>query len=262
MGRIYLLMLSCLFLITGSSEGAFEAREYGARVAGMSGAAVAIAGDAFSFAYNPAHLASINKKAVGTSYHDLFGLGLEQTSYTLTLPFSFINFGLLDSKVGDDVYNERLTIISFGKDVSSLSVGGSIKYYKVESDITGFGYGFDLGLIKEWPRLTLGIAFDDIINTVSYNSDRSGEIESKAKLGLSFRWDEKTTISMETVNGQRGSLALERWYSDNVAVRLGLSQGYLTGGLTLIRSNWQVDYAYTPHQLGSTHRLTTYFLFL
>mgnify|MGYP000960417615 CR=1 FL=1 len=262
MKKFSLAMLICFFMfLTGLSEGAFEAKDYGARIAGMSSSGLAVDGDAFSIAYNPAHLALITNRIIGVSYRDLFGLGINQLSYSIVLPLSFITVGIMNSQVGDDIYKENTNLLSLSKELGFFSIGANLKNYKLASDVNGSGWGIDLGIIKKLKNSAFSISCEDLFSTLLYDTNTVEELEKEFKVGIAIYPNPQITMSFDLINKEKGSLALEKWYSDNIALRAGLSQQVLTAGLTVRSSFWQIDYAYEPQRVGSTHLITTSFFY-
>ncbi|MBI4727219.1 hypothetical protein HY768_08380 [candidate division TA06 bacterium] len=175
-----------------------------------------------------------------------------------------------------------------------LSAGGSVKLiYNKLDDRQASGLGLDFGLqaklwLAEWLAVrsanqvivgmepavversnwgTIGIslAAQDIGGTsISWNtSSQHNDIKPAGyKAGISyaqpiFPWRSQIILSAEVASQsyQKGRLGLEVDYRNLLTARLGRDQKDLVwgGGVTVWRLKF--DWAYAPHQLGSTHRV-------
>jgi len=175
-----------------------------------------------------------------------------------------------------------------------LSTGGSVKLiYNRLDDRQASGLGLDLGLqVKlwlaewlaqrstnqvivgmepavvgrsNWGVIALSLAAQDIGGTsISWNtSSQHRDVKSAGyRAGVSYTqpvlpWRSRVILSAEASSQsyQKGRLGMEMEYRNLLSARLGRDQNELVwgGGVKVWRLRF--DYAYSPHQLGSTHRV-------
>jgi len=190
-------------------------------------------------------------------------------------------------------------VCPFGKPVR-LSAGGSVKliYDKID-DRQASGLGLDLGLqarvwLAEWLAVrsanqviigmepavvdrsnwgTLGFSLEvqDAGGTsISWNTISQHRDVKPAgyKAGISYvqpisPWRSRVTVSAEasSLSYQKGRLGLEYDFRSLLSARLGRDQRELVWGGGMAVWRLRFDYAYVPHQLGSTHRVGCGFRF-
>ena len=175
-----------------------------------------------------------------------------------------------------------------------LSAGGSVKIISNKlDDRQASGLGLDFGLQAKiwlaewlaarsanqvivgmepavvgrsnWGTIGLSLAVQDIGGTsISWNtaSQHSDVRPAGYKAGIAytqpvFPWRSQVILSAEASSQsyQNGRLGVEVGYRDLLSARLGRDQNELVwgGGMKVWRLRF--DYAYTPHQLGSSHRV-------
>lgn len=175
-----------------------------------------------------------------------------------------------------------------------LSAGGSVKIiYNKLDDRQASGLGLDFGLQAKillaewlavrsanqvilgmepavvnrsnWGTLGLSLAVQDAGGTsISWNtvSQHHDVRPAGYKAGISyiqpvFPWRSRIILSAETSNlsYQKGRVGLELDYRSLLTARLGRDQKELVWGGGIAVWRLRFDYAYAPHQLGSTHRV-------
>ncbi|MBI5805988.1 hypothetical protein HZA73_08075 [candidate division TA06 bacterium] len=182
---------------------------------------------------------------------------------------------------------------SLGKPLK-LSAGGSVKIISNKlDDRQASGLGLDFGLQAKiwlaewlavrsanqvivgmepammgrsnWGTIGLSLSAQDIGGTsISWNtaSQQSDVRPAGYKAGIAytqpiFPWHSQVIVSAEASSQsyQKGRLGIEIDYRNLLSARLGRAQKELVwgGGMKVWRLRF--DYAYTPHQLGSTHRV-------
>lgn len=175
-----------------------------------------------------------------------------------------------------------------------ISAGGSVKLiYNKLDERQASGLGMDLGLQAKlwlaewlavrsanqvivgmqpavlgrsnWGNVGLSLTAQDIGGTsISWNtaSQHSDIRPAGYQAGIAYTqpvypWRSQVTLSAEasSQNHRKRRLGVEAEYRDLLSARLGREQNELVwgGGMKVWRLRF--DYAYTPHQLGNTHRV-------
>jgi hypothetical protein len=190
-------------------------------------------------------------------------------------------------------YGNSINRVSFGKPWI-INTGGSIKYiYNSLDDRTATGVGLDLGLlikidIDDWMAqrstsqpivgilpamvnkkrlggIALSLVGDDIGGTkIAWNTrtNHSDVRITKLKYGLSYNNQinlikSEITIAWENSSEEyyRERLGAEIKYRKMIAFRTGWAQKRANFGAGLYIWRFNIDYAYSAHDLGSTHRI-------
>ncbi len=187
--------------------------------------------------------------------------------------------------------NQMAFLFGYGRKffpVLSAGLGFKIvqKRIPVEGDnYYGAGFGMDLGLLyhpqdvkgegffwEQLRRLSFGVNLQNLVPPkVQMEADGTSRTKETYGLNLKFgtsyqvrnlmpRWRDKLTINVDLekpyLRGVKFALGGEYWFKNTVAFRLGYGKDNLNFGLGFIYRWLQLDYGFTPHALGLSHRFS------
>lgn len=154
-----------------------------------------------------------------------------------------------------------------------------------DNEYSGSGFGMDLGLLyhphdikgegffwQQLRRLSFGVNLQNLIPPkVQMKSDGISRAKETYGLNLKFgtsyqvrnlipRWRDKLTINIDLNKPYLGGLKVafggEYWFKNTIAFRLGYGKGNINFGLGFLYRWLQLDYGFTPHALGLSHRFS------
>ena len=265
----------------------------GNRALGMGGAYTAVADDAGAALWNPAGLATLQRREISASHTDLFGMGFSEQYLSIALPhWRWGNTSLTMRFFGTDGIEERddrnvllgsdlqdsetELLLAHAREVRpGFLVGGGVKLQQHSlAGYSGSGFGVDAGLLLNPLVLasgvgetssgwTIGLAARNLVepkvqlDLESVPDPRSLRFGSAWARQLSGSLDGLIAFSFEKTTGMdtRLHLGMESTYDDMLALRVGSLAGALTAGFGLRWHDIVVDFAYEDHQLGGVKRL-------
>ncbi len=179
--------------------------------------------------------------------------------------------------------HEMAFIFSYAKQQSDrLSYGGNVKVIRKSAGKYGaWGLGFDFGILwKPYRSLQTGLVLLDGSSTlIAWNGGRKELIAPHIKMGVAYplrishfhilpvfdihigfenqRSAAQISLGKANLDFQGG---LEIGFNNQAALRIGSDRGYLTAGIGLGISAFQIDYGFSHHfDLGETHRISMTF---
>lgn len=291
-----ILASACLFLApmpaaAEPTSAAFLKIPVGARAVAMGGAYTALAEGADALYWNPAGVASLSGKQLGTTHAELFAgmrydfLGYVQptsvgsigTSMALLSQGGIEGRGENREPTGGFGASDAAFSLAYGRNLSRIParVGLSVKY--LESRIgadAARSYALDLGTLYRLPAqapLSLGLAARNIGPGMRFQSERFPSPLTLAA-GLAYRlpaglalavdvqhkpYEGKTALGIGTEYAVLSALSVRAGYSGLGARSEGSSSALsgvqgLGAGLGIRISRYQFDYAFTPFgELGN-----------
>ena len=264
--------------------------DIGVRAISMGGAFVAAASDATAINWNPAAIATLQRRQVRLSYADRFGLGLRESYLSSVLPLTESHafgadwfhrgFDDVEGGLGLDASQNRFGLaygyrnsIERRRFFGDSAAGVTVRYIAQKASLDGAaamdagGFGFDAGLLVPLtPALRFGLAVQDIAGTAveHENGFREDIMSTHLRLGLAYKPPlGGLTLAADLDDYFRAGA--EYWISPQLALRAGLkseietpeSRGQATSinaGFGLRNRYVQLDYAYeNPPVLGATH---------
>jgi|GEM_PF-1067139 len=174
-----------------------------------------------------------------------------------------------------------LPVLSAGIGLKLVQKGMPVE----DNDYFGSGFGMDLGLLyhpqdvkgegffwQQLRRLSFGVNLQNLVppqvqmegGGISCAQETYG---LNLKFGTSYdvknlipRWRDKLTINVDLdkpyLRGLKVALGGEYWFKDTIAFRLGYGKDNLNFGLGFLYRWLQLDYGFTPHALGLSHRFS------
>jgi tetratricopeptide (TPR) repeat protein len=282
---IQILLFSCIFVMLGMTRSAHaEQRLIGARPLGMGEAFSSVADDNNALFWNPAGLPTLGHHEATFSNVDLFGIGLDQSSFGYVFPltdsnaigFDWTHQGYDDSELG---YYKNYFGFSYGRKVwNGLSIGSTVRYLNTDISLDsksmgkGAGWGLDAGLLLSLykNRLKFGLNFKDITSTKIEFDGGSSEVLDKPTLrfGTAFQATRNLLVVGE-IDNERVHLGGEYWYRSMFGLRAGIQDDLHTDevmtasfGTSIHYKFLKVDYAYViPPTLPATHYFTLSFFY-
>ena len=208
--------------------------------------------------------------------------GAEHAAFAI----SWINAGVADIPGADAGGNptesfqfaENAVILSAATAAGSANVGVSAKFiaqdlgtsapYGGEDQATG--YAFDVGAqysVTEFARV--GLAFQDLFGRLgAEDRDRVNQIPATGRFGLALEPVDGFTLGVDLVKIRDddnvrfrvgGEIAVPFGNSMDGAVRLGLNEGKMSGGIGITAGVFSIDYAYVVEPeafLDENHRFS------
>ncbi|MEE9224782.1 MAG: hypothetical protein V3U68_01110 [Bacteroidota bacterium] len=262
---------ACILLVFLSLRGAlfaaFEPREIGARVAGIGGAFVGVARDAWSTFRNPCGLSQLGTRELSVSHSPaLFGLReLAFGAFVYAHPTRVGFFALSASRFGFELYNETTVSVSYSNSYHrTVALGFTLRYHHLEIERYGsaVAFGFDAGiLIGLSEQLHAGFFVRNInAPTIGLAKERLPQVYST---GISYMPVNRLIILVDLEKDVRFPASVKAGVEyrplEFLAFRTGLatvpSRG--TAGVGIQYSRFAFDYAVQAHpELGLTHQFS------
>ena len=177
--------------------------------------------------------------------------------------------------------SEQALFLSYARQLNSrLAVGGNIKLiWQSVGQYSSSGWGFDLGAIYDLtPRLTAALSLQDVSGTKVHWSTRHNDTRTinlrpglayslplpslSSHINLASDVDIRFDHIKENTDFHFGAASfdlhfgLEYWLHQTIALRVGSERKSLTAGAGIKISFFEVDYAFTGFELGSSHRIS------
>ena len=260
----------------------------GSMGAGATG--IAAVNGAETLYYNPAGLSELP----GISFSSFYASYMGVADYTaMALTFRNWGLGFLQLKAGDiDGYDDegnptetlsyRNTGLLFGfginpNDLSFIpslpldfSVGGLFKYLTADIGGTGgSGFSFDLGARMSFASLSIGplrisdmavgLTALNLFGSMNYDTDTSENFPMDIRVGASARIAGVVVTSLDLHLSGPLHLGITYYPVPTFAVRAGLISKdgvQITAGLGLDLQGIMIDYAFTSHTIGGSHRVS------
>ena len=259
----------------------------------MGEAQVAVCGDVTSVFWNPAGLGRIPSQEASFMYNLWFeSIRSQYFGYAFPHPAigtfaGSINYLSMDKIQGYDaggtpngkvIAYDLLGVLSYARELPHGIYGGiNLKFIqqKLEEE-SSFAYAVDMGFVgglgrwlkvKGLEELDLGLNLQNLGSKVKFQKE-DGNLPLNFKFGLGLRkelFGDPLTIAIDgnlpNDNDFYGSVGIEYWVRDLIALRLGYKSGQDIGnGLSFgagIKVNvFQLDYALVHFgELGYTHRI-------
>ncbi len=275
------LGVSGAFCATGDSgqPGAFLNWGAGARSLGMGKAFTGLADDATAVYWNPAGLTKLNSNELVLLHAVLF----EDTTYeffgfayptvktgTFGLGISYLRSGGFESRdisnqvLGTFEENDLAIFLSYGIVVfDRLSAGSSLKIVNQTLGVySDTAFGLDVAcMYTPFDFVSLGFVFENLIPPKLRLINEPENYPYGFKLGSSFKiFDSKLIIDVDA--DQIGSRDVKLHggveYSpyEFIALRAGIDETEITGGLGFRYKGYGIDYALSSQSLGLSHRIS------
>jgi hypothetical protein len=228
-----------------STGGAFILAGYGARVAGMAGAASAVVDDENAVEWNPARM-GLALRTAGASYVDLVpGASLGQSQIAFVTPLCALEHGVARHALGamfsnlsadiagTESYSENHLRVAYAympQPVVSVAIGAQLFFSK--SGVSGFDawgssmdFAGNLSLSEHWDFAVVG---KDLFSRYTFDDGSDTHKETSVVVGLATRRVRMLTLSADAVrqysSWTRGLVGAETDYIfSHVALRGGLA---------------------------------------
>ena len=267
----------------GGQPGAFLSWGAGARSLGMGKAFVSVADDATATLWNPGALALVDQKEI-TALHAILwaDTSYDYLSYvhptldygTFGLSVLFLNSGGFEGRDLDNILTSDFSDsqfaagLSFGTNIVStfaVSLGGNIKYYSHNlAGVSNSNVILDFGLVSNpFSNFRAALNIQNLVS-LSVGGDTSDLLPVLARFGVSLRiLNEQLLIAADMDSQINWYLGSEyRLFSPSlgkpfqIAVRLGVNFEEFTVGFGASYKEYSLDYAFSTHDLGGSHRFS------
>ncbi|MEW6618480.1 MAG: PorV/PorQ family protein [bacterium] len=291
---ITLIIICCLPCVIYAETGdAGQAARYlrigvGARALGMGGAYVAVCDDASATYWNPAGLVQLSQREM-TSMTSLMSLDRKYNFLNYVVPLenqtigiSVINFGVEDlreivKKNNQDIelgrFDDRENTFMFScawEKTDKLSLGVNLKYLTQQMNPSqanpkgrskASGLGLDIGALYDISdKFKAGLMLQDVRSYLKWETDHTDRLPIAVKLGVSGKFFGNKLIiatdlsQVEDNHKTKIYAGLEYWMKENLGIRAGVFDSYVTGGLGFIfpakTINLQLDYSFGPDRFS------------
>lgn len=243
----------------------------GPRALAMGSAFTSVADDSSAAYWNPAGIAFMEDIQLGFVYTKM-SLDRDYNYANATLPnlwhsaISVIMSGVRDIQGYDsrdyatgsfDEKNMAL-LVSFAPRLNDeLGVGFNIKALqdKIES-ASSIGYGADMGaMLKPTNQLSIGLMLQDVYTTIKWENNYSETVPMVGRIGVSYdifapqakSYNLKLSMDVEkyaTMTRTRYNFGTELNITDNLFLRTGIADNFLTAGFGVRYSFIGLDYCY------------------
>ncbi|MDD3600037.1 MAG: hypothetical protein WCZ48_00275 [Bacillota bacterium] len=248
----------------------------GARALGMGGAHIAVADDAAAIYYNPAGLAFLTERHIGSLYtQQCQAAGYMAAAYSQ----KYVGVGALRLDASgieetDEFANNTgvfdvidFTLIAGGgvAILPQLGIGGAVKYYsQTLPENSGKGFTGDVGLLFATPsnKLRIGAVVKNIAGELKYESGYTDAFDRCFGAGVALYPIENLLIAADIIyqDGIEGRVGGE-YELGRIRLRAGGAFGAgrtsVSAGAGFAVSGFSIDYAYQTHNiLPDSHRLS------
>lgn len=273
--------VSCVYAASGDAgqPGSFLNFGAGARALGMGKAYVGLADDATAVYWNPSCLSKIHSNELVILHAIMF----EDTTYDfISFSYPTLNIGTFGLGVtylrstgfeGRTGNNEAIgsfdetnlaVFFSYGvKLFKNAGAGTSIKIInQAIGEFKGYAVGIDFGLwYAPFDFLGLGLMVENVLQPRMKLKDEEEVYPVGLKLGTNIKLaDNKVNINIDA--GKTGASGIKlkggaeyRPY-EYFAVRAGLDETEITGGLGVYYKEYGLEYALGSQSLGFSHRVS------
>jgi len=263
-------------LIKPAHSALYSDKQLGVRASGMGGAFVSVARNADAVYWNQASLALNKKRDLLLMYSDVYGLGIDESYASFSMPYEpeKIGFGAswyrtsanLEEGFGSTLkkndWIDDVFVLGSGMKVSdNLYAGLGLKRFKIKTDITGSGdvgtsgTGLDFSLLYKKADFASIPAIDFGFQIRNFMTDLSGEnVDPSYKLGASCNPLDELLVALEfdydkdTLDGDYSTkyfLGAEYEVSKEFAVRMGANDGDFSIGFGVtLQDRITLDYAF------------------
>lgn len=274
----------------GAETAAFLNVGAGARALGLGGAYSALADEIHALHWNPAGLASVEKREFAASHaelaggarHDFVAFAYKGAVGTFAGGVTYLGHPDFDGRdstgrgTGSISASESALALAFARKTELADLGASIKHVRGSiGSAEANGAALDLGARRRWERgLSLGAALRHLGTGLKYDGE-TNELPMRLAVGAGWSFAGGHAMAAELVNAPRvggnevsvggeyqamKSVYLRGGYSTQSAVTGGsgfdAAKG-LTLGVGLKGARWTIDYAVLPTgELGSSHRFS------
>lgn len=283
-----LLLASFLYAGAGTTGGVILKESLGARSLAMGDAFTGVASGPETIFWNPAGLATMEKREVSAMYFkEIEDMGLMSLQYAHPFAeYGTAGIAIESFSAGDMELNyldgtsksvkaqqDFILNLAYGRTVAeSFSAGVNLKYLnstlaeaKSASTMT-----LDLGCLYQLPQITglsFGLALQNIGGSMKYIEEKD-PLAFTVRLGASYAKELQNNIF--TISGDlnkpkelsaRFNLGAEYLYNQMMAIRAGYKFGYdvdsFTAGFGVMIRRYSLDYAFAPKgDLGDNHRIS------
>ncbi len=184
------------------------------RAMGMGGAFVAVADDYSACYFNPAGLVQISHRQLGSTYSDLYGLGLLKHSFlafvepTPTMGNGGVSWSHLSANLEPEKWEYDLWAYSYARVIypkknltfknKFVSLGINLKYLKQNAPgEEANGYSADLGYFNKGEDVSWGFNFQDIFSQINWSTGRKEQVPSNLKFGFSWKPTSKLLLAID-----------------------------------------------------------------
>ncbi|MDH4036345.1 MAG: hypothetical protein OEX18_03435 [Candidatus Krumholzibacteria bacterium] len=275
MRRVTRLLAALLMAaaVPAPAQAYFENALLSARTASLGGAFVAIADDPSTVIDNAAGLTGITVPSFMFTWQNPYGVdGLDEGFASAALPAGPVALGAAWFHRGlDGALSEDMLTLSVARDLkrtaedASLSIGLSVELARVsaragiDESATAFGLGASV-LLRPFAFIGMGYSLQSVnqpqLDLVAGGT--STPLRRTQAAGLSYYWDQRLTVTVETHEGAdgiwRGRGGIELDASRHLALRAGLDDSRATAGFGVAWKRVVFDAAMRSHEtLGASY---------
>lgn len=279
-----LLLVSDVFAATGrgGKPGALMSWGAGARSLGMGKAFVAVSDDTTATVWNPAGLSQLDKKEVSALHailwadtnYDFISYSHPTADYgTFGVNAILLTSGGFEGRSEDNVIIDTFSAtqmasgISYGTSIiPQLSLGANLKYFSnTLAKRTNGNIVLDTGfLARPFDNLKVGLNINNLLNFKT-GEETDDKLPVLMRFGTAYQLlNRRLTVAADVDTNYGWYFGSEykirvnvfQDYPFQIAVRTGVNYEELTFGGGISYSDYAIDYAFSSHDLGASHRFS------
>jgi hypothetical protein len=269
--------------------------EIGARAMSVGGAYVGIADDPTAFYWNPAGLVSIRERMLFFMHSSRYDTGVNintialiQPKHKTTVSVALYWLTVPNIPLSDSLYvvkewitvKDYVTYLSYAKKTRIGKVGMSVKLiYRDWKITTAYGLESDVGIIRRWRHLKLGVNLVNLLGTKLTYSDKktkpytlpfilkvgfssSASIFRRALIvGLGFDVKINKEITQYKTYPLDSHFGMEYQVHSRLSLRCGWTMKEFTGGMGFSYHTLTLDLGFVTTDLGIVRQISGYVKF-
>lgn len=286
---ITFLSAHSLYAGAGTTGGVVLKETVGARALALGDAFTAVATGADAVSWNPAGIATVEKKSISAMYmNEILDVGFMSLNAALPFGNQGIGMSIVNLSGGDielnsvdgtsktvNAENDYVLSAAYARTFNNFSGGITVKYLKstlIETE-SATAFAADLGVqhsVAQVPGLSLAAVVQNVGTEIKYISE-GDPLPLTAKVGgaytlpLGTLGENNLLFSTDIIKPRelsvRANIGVEYTYNNFFSLRGGYKFNYdvdsFTAGFGLHLKNFILDYAFAPKDvLGDTYKVS------
>ena len=183
-------------------------------------------------------------------------INIGHTTGSFSIAFAGDYFGAKDIAPNID-YSEYIKAVKVSfQPTEKIKLGAQFKNYRLLSVYSGGGFGFDFGLqTRLLPQFNLTLELRDLANRFNYSTGKIEKKPLKTVVLAEYDFRENSSFYIAISNGKI-AIGNEFYPVPDFAIRVGLNDGYWSGGIGIDKEKWCFEYALNNSLLGNQQSIS------